>query len=71
MLFAMKQWENIERLGRALGVKPEALKKWRLRGSVPHRWRLPLLRRAAEENLTLDESAFSTPSNDTNSVEAA
>lgn len=37
-------WEMIDRAAAALGVKPDNRRKWRERKSVPHRWRLPLIR---------------------------
>lgn len=40
-------WMQIEAIAERLGVKPEARRKWRERGSVPHRWRLPILQAGA------------------------
>jgi hypothetical protein len=37
-------WTVVEAAARSLGVTAVALKKWRQRGSVPHRWRLPIIR---------------------------
>lgn len=37
-------WTNIDTAARALGVREEALKKWHQRGSVPHKWRLAIIR---------------------------
>jgi hypothetical protein len=36
-------WDYIDAIAKRLGVKSEARRKWRERGSVPHRWRLPIL----------------------------
>ena len=40
------RWGLIESAARALGVNPEASKKWRRRG-VPHKWRLPIIQKTA------------------------
>lgn len=37
-------WGMIDRAAAALGVKADNRRKWRERKSVPHRWRLPLIR---------------------------
>jgi hypothetical protein len=47
----------IDRLAEELGVSAVARKKWRQRG-VPHKWRLPLLRKAAERGISLTDDAF-------------
>jgi hypothetical protein len=41
-----------------LGVSVEARKKWRQRGCVPHRWRLPIWREAKKRGLKLPENIF-------------
>lgn len=51
-------WKFIDRKARELGVADEARRKWRSRGHVPHRWRLPLLAAAAREGISLDQSIF-------------
>jgi len=47
MLRAMKKqqpdWEAIAAVARELGVKDEAIRKWRERGSVPGRWHLAII----------------------------
>lgn len=53
-------WVVITELAREAGVSAEAVKKWRQRG-VPHKWRLPLLKRAAERGLDLPEETFDGP----------
>lgn len=47
----------IDRLAEELGVTPVARKKWRQRG-VPHRWRLPIIERAAREGVELKGTDF-------------
>lgn len=37
-------WELVKEAGRALGVREKALEKWWQRRSVPHKWRLPIIR---------------------------
>lgn len=39
-------WKLIEQSARALGVREKNLEKWRQRKSVPHKWRLPIIRHA-------------------------
>lgn len=51
-------WDAIERIGANLGVGPEALRKWRIRG-VPRAWRLDLLR--ADFHRELNEQDFDRP----------
>ena len=46
MIDEQTRWELIEGAARALGVKPEASKKWRRRG-VPHKWRLPIIQKTS------------------------
>lgn len=46
-------------LARELGVGDEALKKWKRRPyGVPHRWRLPILDKAAERGVALPREAL-------------
>ena len=40
---AMMNWKTLKALGAELGVKDEAMRKWEERGSVPHRWRIPMI----------------------------
>jgi len=44
---------EINTLAAARGVTIEARQKWKERGSVPHRWRIPLLTDAAARGLAL------------------
>lgn len=55
---AMSPWETIDRLGANLGVGDEARRKWRERGSVPHRWRLPLMEAAFAAGTSLSARDF-------------
>jgi hypothetical protein len=45
-------------IARDLGVSAETLRKWRQRRTVPHHWRLPLLRAAARRGVFMDASVF-------------
>ena len=36
-------WPLIDLIAQRLGVKPDARRKWRQRGNVPHKWRLPII----------------------------
>ena len=40
-------WELVEEIAESLGVLPRTREKWRERGSVPHKWRLPIIRASA------------------------
>jgi hypothetical protein len=51
-------WDAIERIALELGISPEALRKWRIRG-VPRFWRLNLLR--ADTRREIDEEDFDRP----------
>ena len=51
-------WDAIERVALGLGVGPEAVRKWRLRG-VPRSWRLDLLR--ADIRREINEPDFDNP----------
>ena len=46
-------WELIGDVARSLGVRDRALEKWRERKSVPHKWRLPIIRQS-EGRISLD-----------------
>lgn len=46
-------WDLIGEIAAALGVQPRTLEKWRERGSVPHKWRLPIIR-ASSGRVPLD-----------------
>jgi len=46
-------WEKIEPLAPDIGVTKDALRKARERGRVPYKWRLPLLRAAANKGKSL------------------
>lgn len=40
------------------GVSPNSLKKWRKRGKVPHKYRLPLLEAAQRKGVALSSRDF-------------
>jgi len=58
MIDKLPDWDFINSLAKAQGVSAEARKKWRQRGSVPHRWRLPLLIAANRMGRTIPIDAF-------------
>jgi hypothetical protein len=35
-------WDMIDVAAKALGVRAETRQKWKQRGAVPHRWRMPI-----------------------------
>jgi hypothetical protein len=41
-----------------LGVSSEALRKWRFRGHVPHKWRIPLIEAAQAAGRYISPSSF-------------
>lgn len=53
---------EIDQIAERLGVTDEARRKWRARGSVPHRWRFPILAEAGKRGvlLTFDEMEWPT-----------
>jgi hypothetical protein len=51
----MDKTQLIELLALQLDVKPNAIRQWRMRKTVPYKWRLPILK-AAKGRLT--EEAF-------------
>lgn len=51
-------FETIVSIGIALGATEEATRKWRERGHVPHRWRLPILREALKRGLSISDDDF-------------
>lgn len=55
---AHKQWQFIERAAADMGVGSEARRKWRERGHVPHKYRLPLLQAAKVARVKLDPEIF-------------
>jgi hypothetical protein len=44
---------EIDQIAERLGVKDEARRKWRARGAVPHRWRLPIIEESAAAGVDL------------------
>lgn len=51
-------WHFIEAKAAELGVGAEAIRKWRERGKVPDRWRLPLLDAADADGRQLPREIF-------------
>lgn len=45
-------------LATALSVTPHSMKKWKLRGAVPHKYRLPLLELAEKQGVPLTSGDF-------------
>jgi hypothetical protein len=37
-------WKLLRKIARELGVSDKAFFKWRERGRVPHKWRIPIIR---------------------------
>lgn len=54
----MKQWDTINTLAESLGVSIEARRMWKMRGAVPHRWRLSILALAKRRRKRLSARAF-------------
>jgi hypothetical protein len=54
----MEAVDLIDSIAEALGVREPTRKKWLTRRSVPHRWRLAILKKAEERGYRLHESAF-------------
>ena len=46
-------WDVIGEVARSLGVRDSAFQKWKERRSVPHKWRLPIIRNS-EGRMSLD-----------------
>jgi len=49
---------EIAALADKLGIKPATKAKWRIRGYVPHKWRLPMLTAARKFSLKISERDF-------------
>lgn len=45
-------------LAKSLGHTDYAIEKWRVRGRVPYRWRLPLIEAAKRRGKKLDPKCF-------------
>ena len=54
----MTEIDVVDVLASELGVLPETRKKWRFRGHVPHRWRLPILAEAKRRRIPVDPDLF-------------
>ena len=52
------QWKIVLGIAEGLGVALEARRKWRQRGHVPYRWRLPILEIARVQNKNLRVADF-------------
>ena len=50
----------IDQIGAELGASDAARAKWPQRG-VPHKWRLPIMQKAAERGMSITVSDFATP----------
>ena len=48
------EWALIEHLATQLGVKRDALRKWKERGRVPYRWQIPLVQ-ASNGRITTEQ----------------
>lgn len=53
---------EIDRLAAARGVTVAARQKWKERGGVPHRWRIPLLQDAAAAGVSVSVIDMEWPS---------
>lgn len=51
-------YDIIVPLAKSLGISDFAIEKWRVRGRVPHRWRLPLLELAKRRGKALRAAQF-------------
>lgn len=56
-----RQWSFIVETASSMGVKPEALRKWRERGRVPYKHRLKIVDVAKARRFALDQRAFDSP----------
>lgn len=53
--------QMIQVLALQLGIKPVTVRRWRDRGHVPHKWRIPLIKAAQQCRVVLDERDFEFP----------
>lgn len=53
---------EIDRLAAARGVTVAARQKWKERGAVPHRWRIPLLQDAVAAGVGISVADMEWPS---------
>ena len=58
---SIPKWELIDKTAAQIGVGEGARRKWRERGHVPYRWRLPIIQAAAGEITALDFPMPNTP----------
>lgn len=58
MLSPDDQWKLIEEAAASMGVDAEARRKWRERGRVAYRWRLPILNYVKANKKRLDPAIF-------------
>ncbi len=54
----MDERSLIDNIAASLGVLPGARQRWRSRGHVPHRWRLPILTEAGRRGLSINPALF-------------
>lgn len=57
----MSHWNLIEQAAADLGTKPDTIRKWRARGKVSHRCRLPIVQHLAGKGIMIDMAAFDAP----------
>lgn len=62
---------EIDKLAAARGVTKAAREKWRERGAVPHRWRIPLLQDAAASGCAITHQDMEWPSSKSRSNSGA
>ena len=48
----------IKQLAQEMGQPPYAIRKWKMRGAVPHVHRLPMILKAAEKGLAISIADF-------------
>lgn len=62
-------WPIIKEIGTAQGVSSDALKQWKRRG-VPGKFRLPIVRLAAERGIAIPDAALDSPAEPVAATEA-
>ena len=59
-------WDIIEKLAVALGIKPTAVAMWRQRGEVPRAWHLAMLDEAVRRKWKVRRGALGIPERERN-----
>jgi uncharacterized protein YjcR len=54
------KWEQVEAIAARLGVKADAVRKWKERGAVPYKWHVRLIS-ASNGKIRLSDFAQSEP----------